>query len=112
MTCGAGHRLCFTLRPLSGAAVAPARSTPLQACTHTTNTDTPSLRFSLKQDTMSTVRRLPPLLTLALLAAWASWPAANGCSDMLLADPAVSPAVVGFRNLDFPPMTEARTLYE
>lgn len=55
------------------------------------------------------MRRPTPLLTLALLTAWA-WPTANACSDMLLADPAVSPAVVGFRNLDFPPMAEARTL--
>lgn len=45
------------------------------------------------------------LYTLAVLATLAPTPWA--CSDMLLADPSVSPAVVGFRNLDFPPMAEA-----
>lgn len=47
----------------------------------------------------------PAFCALALLAALP--PPARACSDMLLADESVSPAVVGFRNLDFPPMAEA-----
>lgn len=46
--------------------------------------------------------------TLCALAVMAALPStANACSDMLLADKSVSPAVCGFRNLDFPPMAEA-----
>lgn len=42
------------------------------------------------------------LLLAALLAAHCAW----SCSDLFLADPDVYPAVVGARNLDFPPMVK------
>lgn len=62
----------------------------------------------MQPSTMWTIQAPSALLSLALLAALARH-GVRACSDMLLADPSVSPAVVGFRNLDFPPMAEART---
>ncbi|KAI7836207.1 hypothetical protein COHA_009912 [Chlorella ohadii] len=65
-----------------------------------------ALVFRITLGYLRIMGRRPLLLALALLAALAQH-TATGCSDMLLADPSVSPAVVGFRNLDFPPMAEA-----